>query len=75
MTFIFFLFFRENVFRLGSSCESSARQTIYKKCNSLISLKNTKKQKQEKKMSSAAVLITTLKVNISLISWLIIQEF
>ena len=42
------------------SCESSAKQTIHKKCQDLFSLKNKKKKK--KKLSSAAVEIGALKV-------------
>ena len=58
--FIYLFFFFEKI-RLGISCEFSARQKIHMKFQVLFSLKNTNKKKRT--MLSAAVLITTSKVN------------
>ena len=57
-----FPFFPEKI-RLGSSCESSARQTIHMKYQALFSLK--KKMYRKKIKMSAAVVISTLRVWIS----------
>ena len=43
---IILLFFIKKI-RLVISFELSARQTIHKKCQAIVSLKNTNKQKQE----------------------------
>ena len=54
----YYYFYREK--RLVISCESSARQTIHMICQALFSLKSTTKIK----MSSAAVVISTLQVTL-----------
>ena len=54
-----FFYFSEKTSR-DISCESSVKQKIHMKCQDMFSLKNKKK-----KMSSAAVVIGALKVNMS----------
>ena len=54
-----FSYFSEKT-SLDISCELSAKQTIHMKCQDLFSLKN--KKKINKKLSSAAVVIGTLRV-------------
>ena len=54
----FFCYFSEKT-SLDISCESSAKQMIHMKCQDLFSRKN----KNKKKLSSAAVVIGALKVN------------
>ena len=60
--FVCVLFFR--VIRLGISCASSARQTIYIKMSSLIF--SEKKKKKKIKVLSALVIIITLRVSSTL---------
>ena len=52
----FYLFFQRK--QVNISCESSAKQTIHLKCQDLFCLK------KKKKMSSAAVVIGTLRVSL-----------
>ena len=58
--------------RLVISCESSAKQMIHMKCQVLFSLKNINKQI---KMLSAAVMISTLKVNLMQINTSLVSHF
>ena len=64
-------FFFSGKTSLDISCESSAKQTIHMKCQDLFSLKN--KKKQQKTLSSAAVVIcaSRFKVMLSIICILI----
>ena len=59
---IFCFYFSEKI-SLDISCESSVKQTIHMKCQDFLSLK--KKSRTKIKMSSAALVIGALRVNIA----------
>ena len=65
MFFLFFFYFSEKT-SLDITCESSAKQTIHMNCQDLFSLKN----KQNIKMLSAAVVIGTVMVKMTVISFI-----
>ena len=64
LTFLFFFFSSEKI-KLGITGESSARQMIQMKCQVLFFLKNNLKKF---KMLSAAVVISALRITITIIA-------
>ena len=67
---MFFSYFSDKI-RLGISCELTAYQMIHMKCQALFSLKTKKKNKKKIEVSYAAVVISTVRIDVCLIAELL----